>query len=95
MVEVPISGGVPGASSNHAPPWDAYAAFTPNHPNAWHNGGANYPFPNYVWYKFPAWNIFKPARVSFRARNDCCQDEGPTQWQFVGSNDANCHKDGT
>ena len=47
-----------------------------------------------IWYGFPADAAFVPARVSFRSRQDCCQDEGPTVWQFVGSNDENCGKFG-
>ena len=46
--------------------------------------------PSTVWYEFPVGKIFVPARVSFRARQDCCLDEGPTVWQFVGSNSAHC-----
>merc|ERR1712228_135227 len=34
------------------------------------------------------------ARISFRSRQDCCQNEGPTVWQFVGSNDESCGRFG-
>ena len=87
-----IKGGSAHATSSHGGPWTPEAAFIPGHANAWHNNRGL--FPSMIWYGFPADAAFVPARVSFRSRQDCCQDEGPTVWQFVGSNDVSCDKSG-
>ena len=90
--EVNIQGGSAHATSSHPAPWTPDKAFSVGHNNAWHNNRGT--FPSMVWYQFPAGATFIPARVSFRSRQDCCQDEGPSMWQFVGSNDENCGKNG-
>ena len=92
--EVEIKGGSAHATSSHPAPWTPEAAFILGHSNAWIAEDPSVPFPSTVWYEFPAQATFVPARVSFRPRQDCCQDEGPTVWQFVGSNDENCGKFG-
>ena len=89
--EVEIKGGSANATSFLVSPWTPEAAFILGHPNAWHSKNTN-PFPEAVWYEFPAQAAFVPARVSFRPRQDCCQDQAPTVWQFVGSNDESCGK---
>ena len=92
--EVEIKGGSAHATSLHPAPWTPEAAFILGHPNAWHAGNPSVPFPATVWYEFPAHSAFAPARVSFRPRQDCCWDEVPTEWQFLGSNDESCGKFG-
>ena len=88
--EVNIQGGSAHATSTHPAPWTPDKAFSVGHNYAWHNNGDNNRLPSIVWYVFPVGQTFIPARVSFRARQDCCLQEGPTVWQFVGSNDPNC-----
>ena len=88
--EVDIKGGSARATSQDAAPWTADKAFILGHANAWHNGEPYGMFPEIVSYEFPQSKTFIPARVSFRPRIDCCLDQGPTVWQFVGSNDENC-----
>ena len=95
--EVEIKGGSAHATSSYGGPWTPEAAFILGHSYAWHNkcnpAPCN-PFPDTVWYEFPADAAFVPARVSFRPRQDCCHEQTPTIWQFVGSNDENCGKFG-
>ena len=101
LAEVEIKDGSAHATSEHPAPWTADKAFNVGHNVAWsskHDPITNKydRFPILVWYEFPAENTFIPGRVSFRGRQDT--DEGraqtPTQWQFVGSNDARCGKFG-
>jgi len=99
--EVKFEGGSAKATSCHPAPWTAEKAFILGHINAWQAGrqpGAQKTewaiFPTIIWYEFPADKTFIPASVSFRPRQDCCLNEAPTVWQFVGSNDAACGKYG-
>ena len=52
--------------------------------------GSDVVFPAILWYEFPANAAFIPARVSFRPAHKGMMDQGPTMWQFVGSNDEEC-----
>ena len=90
LTEVRFQGGSAQSTSQAGPPWTADKAFILGDANAWHNSRGI--FPSTVWYEFPTGQRFVPGRVSFRARQDCCQDQGPTMWQFVGSNDETCDR---
>lgn len=94
--EVEIKDGSAHATNSYPAPWTPEKAFILGHANAWINSNnANERiFPNMVWYEFPADKTFVPARISFRPRQDCCLDQAPTVWQFVGSNDVSCGKFG-
>jgi len=94
--EVVFEGGSAGATSIHRAPWTPDKAFSRGHSHAWHNANeaADRVFPDIVWYEFPAGKSFVPGRVSFRGRQDCCLNQTPTVWQFVGSNDESCGKYG-
>jgi len=89
--EVLFEGGSARTTSEHPAPWTPDKAFSSGHAHAWHNSAVRI-FPEIVWYEFPAGKSFVPGRVSFRGRQDCCLDEAPTVWQFVGSNDETCGK---
>jgi len=92
LVEVAFEGGSAHATSEAGAPWTADKAFILGHAKAWHNARAI--LPSMVWYEFPSSRAFVPGRISFRGRQDCCLDEAPTMWQFVGSNDEICSKSG-
>jgi len=91
LVEVVFEGGSAHATSENSE-WTADKAFIQGHAKAWHNSDAI--LPSMVWYEFPASRAFVPGRISFRGRQDCCLEQGPTMWQFVGSNDEVCSKSG-
>ena len=84
IAEVEIRDGRARATSNYPAPWTADKAFILGHAYAWHAGKNPELFPAMVWYEFPAENTFAPGRISFRPRKDCCLDEAPTVWQFIG-----------
>ena len=93
LAEVRFEGGSAHATSSHPAPWTADKAFIRGHTNVWHNDiGDGRIFPQTVWYQFPAGSRFVPGRVSFRGRQDCCEDSAPAMWQFVGSNDETCNE---
>ena len=85
--EVEIKGGSAHATAIHGSPnWTPEKAFILGNPTGWHNGLTEMKriLPVMVWYEFPANKIFTPGRISFRLGQDCCPDQGPTIWQFVG-----------
>ena len=84
ITEMKMRDGSAHATSEHPAPWTADKAFILGHANAWHAGSMVDGFPAMVWYEFPGDKTFVPARVSFRPRQDCCVDEAPTVWQFIG-----------
>jgi len=92
LTEVRFEGGSARATKEAGTPWTAEKAFLLGHANAWHNSREI--LPSTVWYEFPVGQRFAPARVSFRPRQDCCLNEAPNMWQFVGSNDEACHRFG-
>jgi len=93
--EVEIKGGSAHATAIHgSPTWAPGNAFILGNPTGWHNGLTEMKriLPVMVWYEFPANKIFTPGRISFRLGQDNTPDQGPTIWQFVGSNDETCEK---
>ena len=91
--EVEFKDGVAHATSFYDHNWTADKAFILGHALGWHDNPNAYGiFPKLIWYEFPADKTFAPARISFRQRKDCCLAslQGPTMWQYVGSNDPKC-----
>merc|ERR1711872_436503 len=100
LTEVEITGGSAHATSVYPESKAEYAFSDKSH---WHLGrdspGKYSRFPVLVWYEFPEEKLFVPGRVSFRGRQDSTltvvQQQTPSEWQFVGSNDQSCGKFGT
>ena len=66
--------------------------------NAMGLGPKNMPFPHLIWYDFVNRRV-SPIRVSLRAdqnggdsANNTSWFNGPTKWQFIGSNDDICNE---
>ena len=94
LAEVTIEGGVAKTTANTPGNWVAKNAFIQGHAQGWFMGAINGEygrFPQMFWYEFPADKTFVPTKVSFNTRQDCdCNDQIPTIWQFIGSNDEDC-----
>ena len=93
LAEVTIEGGVAKTTAYTPGNWVAKNAFIQGHAQGWYMGAINGEwgrFPQMLWYEFPAEKAFVPARISFDSRQDCCPEETPSIWEFIGSNDEDC-----
>jgi len=94
--ELAFDGGTAGTSSGVNP-----AAAFKRDMSIWlsgHGTGEPIPYPHHIWYDFVERRVF-PKRVLFHkdvkdnlARKEKYKDNGPTKWEFVGSNDSPCNQ---
>ena len=50
--------------------------------------------PIYLWYAFPAEQVFLPGFISFQRDATNNDKKYPVDYQFIGSNDVNCGRNG-
>jgi len=96
MVEIVITGGTPGASSEFdAEHFKAENAFKPDpHTHYQYSWTSTYrDFPAYIWYDFK--RQLRPKKVSYLPRRSDVQNANAVRvkrFQFVGTNDRVCSK---
>lgn len=79
-----------GASRTTSTSWGTASVFSGGN---YYCYSSHYEVPLYIWYEFPAPALFVPGIVSFYP-NPSYSGYYPVDYQFVGSNDKKCSKDG-